>query len=352
MTPLALKESGAGKDRLSMLADLRAETERILDSVIPPTGDIAYVEFSINSNVGNHLMWLATMEYLHSRGRRVGYVAHHNNYRAEDLRRAIGNGPILVTGGVGASAIWPAIRALRHQVITDNPRNPIVLLPQTVTFRNQHERAESQAVLGSHRNLTLLPRDHVSLDEATAGYPSARVELCPDLAFLIPPQRRRREANHRAVWLARNDIEATGMMPPQGVYQFDWAFPSASEWRTAYALTRASGVVSRLRKRVRQPAFQRAANRALVSAYELIARLTVAYGNDIADRGEVFVTDRMHGHLLALLRGQPTVLLPDAFGKNRSIFEAWSSRFECVHWADSVEEAMYFVGEGAGEKAR
>jgi pyruvyl transferase EpsO len=96
--------------------------------------------------------------------------------------------------------------------------------------------------------------------------------------------------------------------------------------------------------RVRQPAFQAVANRALVSTYERISRLTVVYGNDIADRGEVFVTDRMHGHLLAVLRGQPTVLLPDAFGKNRSIFDAWSSRFECVHWADSVEEAVDFIG--------
>jgi exopolysaccharide biosynthesis predicted pyruvyltransferase EpsI len=338
------------EDRLSMLADLRAETERILDSVLPPSGDIAYVEFSINSNVGNHLMWLATMDYLHSRGRRVAYVAHHNNYRGDDLRRAIGDGPILITGGVGASGIWPAIRALRHQVITDNPRNAIVLLPQTVIFRNQQERSESQAVLGSHSNLTLLPRDHVSLEEATASYPSARVELCPDLAFLIPPQRRRRPADHRAVWLARVDTEAAGLMPPEDVYQFDWAFPAASEWRTAYALTRASGVVSRLRKRVRRPALQRIANRALVSSYEKISRLTVAYGNEIADRGEVFVTDRMHGHLLAVLRGQPTVLLPDAFGKNRSIYDAWSSRFDCVHWADSVQEAVDFIGLQPGAK--
>jgi exopolysaccharide biosynthesis predicted pyruvyltransferase EpsI len=334
-----------------MLADLRTQTALILDSVIPPAGDIAYVEFSISPNVGNHLMWLATMEYLHSRGRRVAYVAHHNNYRAEDLRRAIGDGPILVTGGVGASAIWPAIRALRHRVITDNRRNPIVLLPQTVTFRNEKERGESQAVLGSHPNLTLLPRDLVSLNEAIAGYPSARVELCPDLAFLHPPQLRRRAADHRAVWLAREDSEAAGLMPPHDVYRFDWAFPSASEWRGAYALTRASGVVSRLRKRISRPAFQRVANRALVSSYELISRLTVAYGNDIADRGEVFVTDRMHGHLLALLRGQPTVLLPDAFGKNRSIYEAWSNRFECVRWADSVEEAVDLVGLRFGAKA-
>ena len=326
--------------RLAQLAELRAQVESVLDSVIPREGDVAHVEFSMSPNVGNHLMWLATMNYLRSRGRRVGYVAHSINYRGEDLRRAIGGGPILITGGVGASNIWPATRGVRHRVISDNPDNPIILLPQTVTFRSPEERAESQAVLGSHPNLTLLPRDHVSLNEATASYPSARVLLSPDLAFLLPPQRRRRPADHRVVWLAREDIEGAGLMPPEHVHRFDWAWPAPTEWRRAYSLLRASGVMSRLRNRVRQPTVQGLANPVLVRSYELISRLTLDYGNQIADRGEVFVTDRMHGHLLALLRGQPTVLLPDAFGKNRAIYDAWSSRFECVHWADSVEGAL------------
>jgi exopolysaccharide biosynthesis predicted pyruvyltransferase EpsI len=213
-----------------------------------------------------------------------------------------------------------------------------------VTFRNQAERAESQAVLGSHANLTLLARDWASLDEAKASYPAARVLLCPDLAFLLPPQRRRRRADHRVVWLARDDIETAGLVPPDSVHRFDWARPGPSEWRTGYLVLRASGVVSRLRKRVQLRAVHRVANRALVRSYEEISRLTLDYGNHLADRGEVFVTDRMHGHLLALLRGQPTVLLPDAFGKNRAIYEAWSSRFGCVRWADSVDEALSLEG--------
>jgi exopolysaccharide biosynthesis predicted pyruvyltransferase EpsI len=347
----ATTEASIGAERLVQLAELRAQVEAVLDSVIPPDGDVAYIEFSIGPNVGNHLMWLATMNYLRSRGRRVNYVAHHNNYRPDDLRRAIGDGPILITGGVGASGLWPAIRGVRHQVIIDNPNNPIVMLPQTVTFRTQAERRESQIVLGSHPKLTLLPRDLVSLDEASASYPAAAVLLCPDLAFLLPPQRRRRPADRRVVWLARDDIEGTALVPPDDVHRFDWAYMPPSEWRAAYLLMRASGVVSRLRKRVRRPAIQELANSLLVRSYARISQLMLAYGNQIADEGEVFVTDRMHGHLLAVLRGQPTVLLPDKFGKNRSIYDTWSRRFDCVHWAVSVEEALrldVLAGMGAG----
>ncbi len=332
-----------------MLAELRDQVEHVLDSVLPPDGDIAYVEFSIGPNVGNHLMWLATMNYLRSRGRKVRYVAHYGNYRGEDLRRAIGGGPILTAGGVGASGLWPAVRRVRHQVIIDNPDNPIVMLPQTVTFRNQEERSESQAVINAHRDLTLLPRDLVSLEEATASYPSARVILSPDLAFLLPPQRRRRAADHRVIWLARDDIESAALIPPDDVFRFDWAVAPYSDWRRAYLVMRFSGALSRLRHRVRHPAIEDVTNPLLVHSYEQIARLMLAYGNRVADRGEVFVTDRMHGHLLALLRGQTTILLPDAFGKNRSIYDTWSGRFECVYWADSVGEALRLdVLAGAG----
>ena len=340
MASMDTREAGADQHRLDTLARLRTETERILDSVLPIAGDIAYVEFSVSPNVGNHMMWLGTMDYLRSKGRRVGYVAHHLNYRGDDLRRAIGGGPILITGGVGASGLWPAIRALRHQVVNDNPGNPIVMLPQTVTFRDQRERAESQAVLGSHPNLTLLARDRVSLHEATTSYPSARVRLSPDLAFLLPSQPRRRAADHRVVWLARNDIEASGFAPPEDFYRFDWAAMPASEWWRAYVVMRASGSVSRLRNRIHRRSFQRLVNPALVRSYEWTSRLLLDYGNHIADRGEVFVSDRIHGHLLAVLRGQPTVLLPDAFGKNRSIYDEWSSRFPDVYWAETVEDAL------------
>jgi pyruvyl transferase EpsO len=142
------------------------------------------------------------------------------------------------------------------------------------------------------------------------------------------------------VWLARNDIEASGFAPPEDFYRFDWAAMPASEWWRAYVVMRASGSVSRLRNRIHRRSFQRLVNPALVRSYEWTSRLLLDYGNHIADRGEVFVSDRIHGHLLAVLRGQPTVLLPDAFGKNRSIYDEWSSRFPDVYWAETVEDAL------------
>ena len=337
---LQLGQEESERRRLDLLRGLRQEVERCLDLYLPPTGDIALIDFPLSPNVGNHLMWLAVMRYLRARGRRVGFVAHYNNYRYPALRQGVGNGPVLIIGGAGMGGLWPRVRDLRHRVISDCRDNPIVILPQTVMFRDQAERAESQAVINAHPRLTVMVRDQVSFETSVRAYPNATVALVPDLAFMLPPQRRRRAAVRPVCWLSRVDVEATGAKPPPGVLAFDWAHLSAGEWRWGYLLMRTSGIVSRIRTRFRIGPLHDASGRALVWFYERIAETFLGYGNQLADRGAVFVTDRMHGHVLAVLRGQPTVLLPDAFGKNRAIYESWTHQFASVTWADLPAEAL------------
>ena len=81
-------------------------------------------------------------------------------------------------------------------------------------------------------------------------------------------------------------------------------------------------------------------NVALARRYEAASRAILDFGNELADRGRVFVSDRLHAHVLAVLRGQPSVVLPDAFGKNRALYESWTSGFEHVRWADTPAEAF------------
>ena len=56
--------------------------------------------------------------------------------------------------------------------------------------------------------------------------------------------------------------------------------------------------------------------------------------------GRVVMTDRLHGHVLALLMGIPHVVLPDATGKTRGFYEQWTSNSDLVQWADTQDEAI------------
>jgi pyruvyl transferase EpsO len=323
---------------------LRRQVEVGLDSAIPGHGAVGMIEFpGSDTNVGNHLMWLVVTRYLRSRGRRLAYVAHRKNYRTEAMLQAIGKGPILISGGAAISGLWPEVRALRQRVIAEFASNPIVILPQTVAFLDEADREGSRAALDAHPNLTLLVRDPVSLKLATATYRRVRVLMVPDLAFLLPPPRRRRPAMHQSIWLSRDDVEAAATAVPAGAYRFDWAGRRMREWPLPWFLLRVSGLVSRARNQVSAPLAQRASNAVLALLYELIAAQVVAEGNRVADLGEVFVSDRLHGHLMAVVRGQPTVAMPDAYGKNEAIFRAWSEAFPHTAWAATGAEAQLAV---------
>ena len=47
-------------------------------------------------------------------------------------------------------------------------------------------------------------------------------------------------------------------------------------------------------------------------------------GLHLLGAGELLVTDRLHGHIVALLAGVPQVLLDNSYGKLRGFWEAWT----------------------------
>lgn len=333
------------------LGTLREELLEVLDRNLPPGGQVAVIEFPYDANIGNHLMWLAIMRYLRSRGRRVVYVAHTGNHDPAALRRVIGEAPILTSGGVGMTGLWSALTDVRRSVIEQFPDNPLVIMPQTALFQNEEERAALRSAIAGHPAVTIFARDRESARQSRLTYPNATTVLSPDVAFLLGPFRRRQPPEHRIIWLAREDPESDGASVPGGVHRFDWAKGWVDSYPNAHRLLRISNLLSRVRHRA--PASDAAVNAALATLYEQASRIIVAGGNRIADTGRVFVTDRFHGHILAALRGQPTVLLPDRFGKNRAFYETWTRGLAGVHWAGDPATALEIANEladGEGDR--
>lgn len=79
---------------------------------------------------------------------------------------------------------------------------------------------------------------------------------------------------------------------------------------------------------------------ALLAAYDGLARLQLVRGCRLLTAGRVAVTDRLHGHVLALLLGLPHVLVADRYGKARSYWDTWTThRPPTTEWAWTEAEA-------------
>lgn len=334
-------EPEARQRELAAFADFRARIDAALDAVIPRGEPVALLHFPYDLNVGNHMMWVATTDYLAERRIPVAFAAHANNSDLAALRRAMGSGAILFLGGVTISRLWARHAEIKRRVAEAFPRNPLISLPATCLFVDDEDRREAATVFGTHPDVTVMLREPVSLAEARAAFPaSVRTLEVPDLALRLAPSARVSPPEIDVSWLARVDPEASGFASPAELQAFDWP----QDLRVApdvYLALRASGLFSRVRSSsVGGGVPHRALDAPIVSLYRRASTGALRYGNRVLDRARVLVTDRMHPHMLAALRGQPVVLLPDRFGKNRAVFEAGTNRLGSVHWARDPAEAL------------
>lgn len=313
------------------------DVEACLDQHIPPDRPVALLQFPFDGNVGNHMMWLAVSNYLEARGIRTAYAAHQWNFNLADMRRAVGDGTILFTGGVTVSRLWPGHAQIKRVVAEACPNNRLISLPSTMLFVDDDDRREASTIFGAHRDSILMARDPVSAAAARGIFPAnVSIVTIHDSAFLLPQQPRNPSAaEHDVIWLARDDLEGAGFAVPDDVSVFDW--PQRLDGAGLRQM-----FWGRMASRVRRvaPVVGALANPTISKSYQAVSRAVVAGGNTTLDRGKVLVTDRMHPHVLAALRGQTCVLLPDLFGKNRAVFEYSSQNFSTIHWADTPAEAL------------
>jgi exopolysaccharide biosynthesis predicted pyruvyltransferase EpsI len=337
-TPSSAPERPA--DDGAVFASFRRRIDEALDAHVPRGKPAALLQYPYDGNVGNHMMWVATTDYLRQRGIDLAYVAHGNNFDVNDLRRAVGGGPILFLGGVTISRLWPRHAEVKRIVAEAFPENALISLPATCLFLDDEDKRHAGALFGGHRNVTVMARDPVSGAHARDAFPPhVKVLTVPDMALRLPVQPRKTTADKPIIWLARGDAEAAGFSSPGNVHVFDWP-DHATEIKSTYLTLRASGVLSRLRSSRFGDGVAGLINPSITRLYRQASEFALDYGNAVLDRGKVLVTDRMHPHIHAALRGQHVVLLPDKFGKNRAVYEYGTRDLGTVHFVETSAAAL------------
>jgi len=320
----------------ALFADHTSQILASLDKYIPADKPIALIPFPFDGNVGNHMMWIALHAYFRARGIRLAYSASPAKIDLDAMKRAVGDGTIVFLGGVSISRLWPWHAEIKRKVARACPDNRLVSLPSTMILIDDEDRDTASTIFDGHDDVHLLARDAVSAKSARDAFPdSVNIDTVHDTAFMLSPQPRdRRAVEMDVIWLARNDHEGAGFERPEDIMVFDW--PSFLDKHDPSVL--ASRICWKARELlpVSSPLTSPMLNRAFLS----VSRAMLKRGNQAMDRGRVLVTDRLHPHVLAALRGQPCVMLPDLYGKNRAVWDYSSEQLSTVHWADTPEQAL------------
>lgn len=296
---------------------IAGQREALLDLYrrhVTPGAPYALVDFPDHPNVGDSAIWLGEIALLHAIGvSDPAYISRWDDFDEAAFRTACPTGPILIHGGGNLGDIWPHHQHFREYLIERFPDRRIVQLPQSIHFRDEAHRDRFAALVKGHPDFHLYVRDMASLDLARRHFDCPST-LAPDSAFGLGSVARPVSADCRALMLLRSDAErATRDDAPL----LALADTVALDWLDEPTVT-ASAPTERARERIER-------------------------GLTLLARGERIVTDRLHGHILALLLGIPHVVLDNDYGKVGAYIAAWTAESPLVQRARSPQEAAELV---------
>ncbi len=295
---------------------LKQELARVLAELVPPGSRVAFLDYPVHSNLGDHLIRLATEQWLQDSEIPVAGLWSLQNFRYPPLPEET---VILLQGGGNLGDLYPQ-QPFRERVVARYPRHRIVFLPQAVHYRDPGRAAAAAARLSAHPRLTVLLRDGRSLEAARRHFPDCDLRLAPDMASWLHPWQRgpagpaSGEASAGTLYLLRRDMELRrGQETPDcgPGWHGDWRdLLGHRYWRLR--LLKAAGVVL--------PAGTMAA----LSRREAERAVALCVSHFRAH--ERVVSSRLHGFLLACLLGIPGVLLDNSYGKNHAYYQTWFPR--------------------------
>lgn len=298
-----------------------------LDALVPPGEPVAMLDFPNHDNVGDAAIWLGELAWLRGAGHELAYASDHTGFSESELRRRLPRGgTVLLHGGGNFGDLWPVYQDFREHVVAALPDYRIVQLPQTVHFREDANVDRTARLLQAHPDFTICVRDAGSELFARERLGANAVLTC-DMAFALGPLHAG-WPRYPTLCLLRTDQERVeAQRVPDGV-EVDWP-EQGPRWRGLRQGTRYAGKLGAV-----VPPLARLTAPPLADAYERLARERLSAGLDLLSDGELLVTDRLHGHIVALLAGIPQLLLDNSYGKLRGFWEAWTHEARTTRVAD------------------
>ena len=295
---------------------LKQELGRILAELMPPGAPAVFLDYPVHSNLGDHLIRLATERWLQDSGIRVAGLWNLHNFRYPPLPAAT---VILLQGGGNLGDLYPQ-QPFRERVVSRYPGHRIVFLPQAVHYRDPARATAAAARLAAHPRLTILLRDRRSLEASQRLFPGCDLRLCPDMASWFHPWeggaigRSGGAASAGTLYLLRRDRELRSgqEIPDCGPgWRGDWRdLLGHRYWR----LRLLKAAVRALPAGTMAAASRREAAQAVALC---VARFR---------EHDLIVSSRLHGFLRACLLGIPGVLLDNSYGKNHAYYQTWFPR--------------------------
>lgn len=306
-----------------------ARLKAIIDSQLEPFTNkkAILLDAPYYRNVGDVLIWEGTIEFFKRHGIENLYTSSLKSCVYPSISQ---DTIVFISGGGNLGDLYREHTEFLFRVANTYKRNTIVVLPQTLYYRDKELAAQELSRLSANTNIYFCARDKYVFS-VVSEYFKERTLLVPDMAFYIDISdldKYRKAEVYDNLCIKRTDFEKGDSQygSEKGTYVSDWP----SNERKIKANTFINAIFDNLARH----------NIALfdkywkhlwdLHSYHLFRKGMIKEGVQFISPYRNVRSSRLHGCILSILLDKNVEIVNNSYGKNANFYHAWLESFKNV----------------------
>lgn len=276
-------------------------------------------------NIGDVLIWTGEQCYLSDNHIECLYTSSYETCIFPKIDKDV---TVLFNGGGNLGDIYHEHMDFLLSVVRHYPDNRIIVLPQTIYYKDSSLEMEDFKLLLSHKDLYICCRDQVVYQHVKTTFGSHALVL-PDMAFCISSSRL--ETYKKAVTKDKLIIDREDCEKGESIISKDG---DISDWPVFMHSFRKSTFINKIFKHVadvKLPLLSSCSNK-LWNWYapRFFNESMIKEGVEFISPYRHIETARLHGCILSILLDKQITLVNNSYGKNKNYYDSWLSDLETI----------------------
>lgn len=222
------------------------------------------------------------------------------------------------------------------KVIEKYKKNKIFIFPQTVHYKSQSRLLSDAKAFSKNKNVTICARDKKSFELLSNNFKN-EILLVPDMAFASTYKVNNNiPKSSKNLFLLRKDREVSNTIYVESLQSFnicDWPTFNHNVYNIAQIFC------EKINRWISKPYYNKIVKGKMGDTTFGLLKVRdctkmIKEGVDYISEYNLVVTTRLHGHILSLLLGIPSIMIDNNYGKNSSFYETW---LEHIHISKCVK---------------
>lgn len=289
---------------------------------------IIYFGVPNHTNLGDQAQTYCTFDWLNKNYHGLKIYAFHSGQVAKGLiprlkEYVLEQDVIFIQSGYNTTDLYLLEENMHREVLKCFPNNRVIIMPQTVFFKDSNEEKISHDIYNNHRKMIFFARDEISYKKSKDIFSQVPVYLYPDIVTSLIGKRKYSQVRDGIMLCVRHDKESI-----LSKLEIDNLVNDLSE--LGYKVTVSDTTIDMdleylqsHRGEVLEDVFEKYAN------YQLV------------------ITDRYHGTIFSLIAGTPVLVLGTSDHKLSSGVKWFPREFtDYVSFSSSINDVKDFVKKG------